>query len=419
MATALIGNPTLEQALARIRIAAAATATAQADDYPKASLDAEETRERFSGTDIYPPPFARNVEWRGNITPGLTWNIDFWGRQAAIIAQASDRQKAEQLDLAAARLALTTSVAQAYADLDHAYALIDIATGTLKQRQGILGITRKLVAAGLDSDIALRQAAGRVAQSKVDLEQAENQRQLAIHEIAVLTGKGATQYASISRPTLNVSAALPLPTELPADLLARRPDILASHLRIDAALSGRQAAKAAFYPDISLSAFAGLSSIGLNDLFRYASFDYGVGPTIHLPLFDAGRLKAQYRDASAKIDEAVADYNDTVLRAVQETADGLTQIDSLRQEQQDETTACADAQSAYDLAVLRYHAGLTDYLVVLTAENALLTAKRNVADITTAQFANRVRLLVAVGGSFNPARDEVTQTAATSQEIQP
>ena len=419
---ALNGSPTLNEAVARLRIAAAETESARAAEFPQASLGAEETRQRFSGDDIYPPPFARNVYWRGDITASLSWDVDFWGRQAALVAQARNGREAARLDLAAAQLALTSALAQAYADLYHAYALTDVASRTLAQNQDIYEITRRRLDSGLDTNVELRETEGAVAQSKVALEQAESQKALAIHEIGVLTGTGAKAYATIQRPQLDPEAVLPLPASLPADLLIRRPDILAARLRIDAAVSGRDAAKAAFYPDISLNGFTGLSAIGLNDLFRYSSFDYGLGPTIHLPLFDAGRLKAQYRDATARIDDAVAVYNETVLQAVQEAADSLTEIASLSQQSVNQKSALDDAQAAYDLADARYRAGVTDYLSVLNAENALLTAQRSAADIAAEQLINRIRLLVAVGGSFEPSRNQPfveTATVPTFKEFLP
>lgn len=418
----LAGNPSLATALSRLQAANAATQAADANRYPQASFDAQEVRQRFSGNDIVPPPFGRHVYWRGGAATNLSWDLDFWGRQAALVAQAHGRAEADALDLATARLILTSTVTQAYTALDHAYAAADIARRTMAQRQNILDITSRLVTGGISTQVELREARGALAQARVDLDQAENQRELATHQLAMLAGLGADAYAGITRPHLAASAILPLPSTLPADLLVRRPDILAARWRIDAADSGRKAAKAAFYPDVSLTAFAGYSAIGFDTLFRYGSFDYGLGPVIHLPLFDAGRLKAQYRGATADLDTAVSQYNETVFRAVQETADALSTVDSLTRQRGDQQSALDDAQAAYTLAEQRYRAGLTDYLTVLTAETALLAAERGMIDIDAAAIAERVHLLVAVGGSFKPPRDLpplATSRVASSSETQP
>lgn len=414
----LAGNPTLATALSRLQAATSAASAADAARYPQTSFDTTEVRQRFSGNDIVPPPYGRHVYWRGNATANLSWDLDFWGRQAALVAQARSRAGADELDLAAARLALIGAVAQAYAALDHAYTTADIAGRTIVQRRDILAITTRLVAGGLSTQVELREARGALAQARVDLDQAENQRDLAVHQLAMLAGSGADAYAGITRPRLSLHAALPLPQSLPADLLGRRPDILAARRRIDAADAGRKAAKAAFYPDVSLTAFSGYSAIGFDTLFRYGSFDYGLGPQIHLPLFDAGRLKAEYRGATADLDTAIGQYNETVLQAVQETADALGTVASLDRQRLDQLQARDDAEAAYTLAQQRYRAGLTNYLTVLTAETAQLTAERGLADIDAATLAQRVHLVVAVGGSFVPPRD-LPPPAASSTETQP
>ena len=418
----LAGNPSLATAMSRLQAATAAAQAADAARYPQTSFDAQEVRQRFSGNDIVPPPFGRHVYWRGGAADNLSWDLDFWGRQAALVAQARGRARADDLDLATARQILTSTVAQAYTALDHAYAAADIARRTMAQRQNILDITGHLVTGGISTQVELREARGALAQARVDLEQAEDQRALATHQLAMLAGLGADAYAGITRPRLAATTILPLPQALPADLLVRRPDILAARWRIDAADSGRKAAKAAFYPDISLTAFAGYSAIGFDTLFRYGSFDYGLGPVIHLPIFDAGRLKAQYRGATADLDTAVSQYNETVLRAVQETADALTNVGSLDRQRIDQKAALDDAQAAYALAEQRYRAGLTGYLTVLTAETAMLAAERGLIDIDAATTAERVHLLVAVGGSFSPPRDLpplATSRVASSSETQP
>src|SRR5262249_42049885 len=149
---------------------------------------------------------------------------------------------------------------------------------TVAQRQQMLDITRRRVAAGIDTNVELRQAEGAVPAAEVERVRTEADRARAIHLVAALSGRGADAYSEIARPSWKLDVALPLPEELPADLLARRPDVLASRQRIDAATSGQAAAKAAFYPDVNLTAFAGFTAIGAGNLFQSASATYGVGP---------------------------------------------------------------------------------------------------------------------------------------------
>ena len=287
--------------------------------------------------------------------------------------------------------------------MNRAIALADIAQQSLVQRQRILDITRKRISAGLDTNVELREAEAAVPEAELARLQAEAAREVAIHRLAALIGEGASAYERIGKPSLNLQAALSVPTELPADLLGRRPDILAARARVEAATSQRAAARAAFYPNINLSAFAGFQAIGLDNLFKADNRTYGAGPAISLPLFDSKRLKSEFNTATALQDEAVSSYNDTVLKAVQQVADQLSQVSySARQLQQAQATLTS-AEEAYRLAQKRYEAGLANYLSVLTTETQVLNARTTFVDILHQQALARVSLLLAVGGDFTAA----------------
>jgi NodT family efflux transporter outer membrane factor (OMF) lipoprotein len=408
----LANSPTLAQAMARVREAQSMADSAHAGLLPAVSYDAKDTRQRFSNKDIIPPPFGGGVYWEGQQGVNLSWDLDFWGKQSSLLKQARSQTRAAALDVASARLALAGAVAQAYIELYRENALADVAKRTEAQRLRILDITRSRVHAGLDTNVELREAEGAVPQAHVDLAQAQAAADLAVHQLAALSGQGADAYAGIQRPQLDLDAALPLPQALPADLLGRRPDVLAARSRVEAAGAGRDAAKAAFYPDVNLSAFAGTSAIGFTNLFRASSGAYGAGPAIHLPLFDAGRLKAGYRGATAEIDDAVASYNDTVLNAVRQVSDQLTLIGALDFELAEQQKSLDAAEQAYHLAEERYQAGLSSYLTVLNAETQVLSARRERVELVSAQAIARITLLLAVGGSFDPQAPLPVQVAA-------
>ncbi len=409
---ALSSNPSLAQAMARVREAQALADVAHAGLLPSVSYDFKDTRQRFSTNDIVPPPFGGGVYWEGQQGVNLNWDLDFWGRQSALVRQARSQTAAVQLDVASARLALAGAVAQAYIDLYRHHALAEVAHRTEEQRLRILDITRKRVEAGLDTNVELREAEGAVPQAHVEQTQEQAAIALAVHQLAALSGRGADAYAAIHRPQLQIDTALPLPTRLPADLLGRRPDVLAARSRVEAATAGSAAAKAAFYPDVNLAAFAGTSAIGFSNLFRASSGAYGAGPAIHLPLFEAGRLKAGYRGANAEIDDAVASYNQTVLQAVRQAADQISNIDALGNQLGEQQKALDAAEAAYRLAGERYDAGLSSYLTVLNAETQVLSARRQRVDLLSAQAIARVTLLLALGGSFDPKAPAPVQTAS-------
>jgi NodT family efflux transporter outer membrane factor (OMF) lipoprotein len=386
MTEALKGNPGLGEAMARLRAAKAGVEAANATLYPRLDFNGQEQRERFSDIYIYPPPYAGSYRWIGTIEGDLSWNIDFWGKQAAQLDKAKALQTASRMDVEAARLALSSAVFQAYVDLDRAYKLADIAAQTERD--------------GLDSKVEEQEAIALLAQARQARVSADSDRDVVVHELAALAGHGADMYAAIVRPTLNLRAALPLPVMLPADLLSRRPDIIAGQARIYAALEGRKAAKAAFYPDVDLLASVGWAAIGLGPLFQARSLQYGGGPAVHLPLFDAGALRAQYSGAVADIDSAIADYNGTLVNAVRETADALTRIRSLNDQLAEEHRLLNAAESGYRLAATRYRSGLSTQLTVLDAQNILFEARQGDVSLKAQQVVQRVTLLVAVGGGF-------------------
>ncbi|HWA30146.1 MAG TPA: efflux transporter outer membrane subunit [Rhizomicrobium sp.] len=399
---ALTGSPTLAVAIARLHEAQSQLSSTRAETYPQLTLDGEDQRTHFSKNYIIPPPYAGTMQWYGQVQANLSWSLDLFGKQSAQVDQARATANAADLDATAARLALSGAVTQAYIALDRAYRLADLADSTVRQRQGVFDLTRGRVNAGLDTKASLDQSQALLALSKEDQVRALAVRDTAVHAIAALIGRGADAY-NISRPKLN-DAALSLPSTLPVDLLARRADIAAAEARIDAATAGRQAAHQAFYPDINLIGAAGFAAIGLSNLFSASSGQYGLGPAIHLPIFDAGELRAQYAGATAGLDEAVASYNQSVVAAVKDTSDALTQLSSIQAQNAQQKTALDAAQSAFDLARERYRSGLSPQLNVLNAEDTLLQAQRQDATLTDDMLSARVSLLMAVGGGYVPNR---------------
>ncbi len=397
---ALEHNPNLEQALARIQLAQAQVQATAGTRLPETVIAGEATRQRYPEHYIYPPPLAGGTFSSGDVSLRFSWDLDLWGRQRALIAATRAYGEATKLDAAAARLAITASLAQAYLDLDRAYAHADIATQSEEQRRRILDITRKRIAAGLDTNVELREAEAAVPQAELVRLQAESARDAAIHRVVALTGGSAADYPGIVRPTLAVETALVLPDTLPADLLGRRPDILAARANLETAKSLRTAARVSFYPNIDLKAFAGFEAVGLDNLVKWSARTVGAGPALSLPIFSAPRLKAQYAGAVANEDLAISAYNGAVVTAIQQTSDQLTFVRSSALQLDKARESLAAAEEAYRLAQKRYQAGLTNYLTVLTTETQVLNARTSFVDVLHAQAMARIGLLLALGGNF-------------------
>ncbi|MEJ0024886.1 MAG: efflux transporter outer membrane subunit [Rhizomicrobium sp.] len=399
---ALKGNPPLAAALARVRAAQSQLSAARAATYPQVTLNGNETHQHFSNDYLYPPPFGGSDRWIGSFEADLSWSIDFFGKQEAQVAQARASAQAAALDATASRLLLAGTVTQAYVWLWRADVLIDVAQEAVKQRQGILALTAGRVRAGLDTLASQKEASALLALSREGLTQARATRDIAVHQIAALIGRGADAY-DIGRPNLN-DTALALPAVLPADLLARRADIAAAQARIASAFQGREVARKAYYPDINLLALAGTAAFGVNNLFNSTSFQYGAGAAIHLPIFDAGEIDANYAGATAQLDEAVANYNWAVVTAVRQTADALTDLKSLQDRSADQRGAVTDAQASFDLARERYRSGLSPQQTTLDAEGLLIQTRMQSAQLAGDTIAARVTLLMAIGGGYAPER---------------
>jgi NodT family efflux transporter outer membrane factor (OMF) lipoprotein len=398
---ALAGSPTLAAASARVRAAQAQVSSARSQLYPQVNLDGNETLQRLSANYIYPPPLGGHGNWIGSVQANLTWSLDFFGKQQAQVDRARASAQAAALDATAARLMLAGSVTQAYIAYARARDLVTVAQQTVTQQQDILKLTTDRVTSGLETEAAQQQSRALAAFARQDLVQASAVQDLAVHQIALLIGRGADAYA-LDKPQL-AAAALTLPEILPADLLARRADIAAAQARIETAAKGREVARKAFYPDINLLGLVGVAAIsGVGPLLASNAVQYGVGAALHLPIFDAGKLRANLAGATADVDAAIADYNQTVVTSVREAADAITALQSAQGRLAEQSTAMTAAQASFSLASERYRSGLIPQLNVLSAEDLVIRAQRQSATLSADLLSARVTLVMALGGGFTP-----------------
>jgi NodT family efflux transporter outer membrane factor (OMF) lipoprotein len=401
---ALRGSPTLPVAMARVRGAQSELAATPAATYPQASFDGNVVRERLSQDYIIPPPYGGTTRWVGTLQANLSYSLDLFGKEQSGVDRARATANAAAADAEAARLMLSGNVTQAYIALARAWALSDVAEEAVKQREAVLSLATRRVGAGLDTMASQKQAEALLAVAREDLVRTKAVREIAVHQIATLIGRGADAY-DIARPKL-ADAALALPATLPADLVARRADITAAEARIDAATAGREVARKAFYPDVNLIALAGTAAIGLGPLFSSEAAQYGGGAAIHLPIFDAGKLRAQYAGATADLDAAVADYNQSVIGAVKQVSDDITNLRVVEDEAAQQRAARQAADASFRLATERYRSGLNPLQNALDAEAILIQAKRDDAALAADTASARVALLMALGGGFDAAKFE-------------
>jgi NodT family efflux transporter outer membrane factor (OMF) lipoprotein len=204
-----------------------------------------------------------------------------------------------------------------------------------------------------------------------------------------------------------------VPADLSADLIGHRPDLVAARWRVEAAQKEIKVAKTEFLPNLSLGAMAGLLTTGGHNLFELPARFYQFGPSLSLPIYDGGRLRANLGSKDAAYDLAVAQYNQTLVGAVNEVADDLSALDSMRTQIDAQQRALDAASQAWQLAQQRYKAGVGSYLEALTVRQQLLQAEQGMAALKAQQVDLSVQLLAALGGGYQP-RDASSVPPATA-----
>lgn len=396
---ALRGSPSLAVSRARLEQAVALSQAREAANGPQATLGVDSTRQRYSANGLVPAPIAGNTYNSGTVQASLSWAPDFFGQHAAELQAAVGQARATQADAAAAANALAAQVGRSYVALARLLAQRDVAVRTVAQREEQQHLTQERTAAGLDSQVELTQAQAAVPDARTQIEALDEQITLARRQLAVLSGQPPDALHALT-PELSALQPAAVPEVLGADLLGRRPDVVAARWRVEAATQGVKSARSEFYPNINIGAFIGVNSLGFDRLFSAGSRQVGVTPALRLPIFDGGRLRAQLGGRQAELDVAIAQYNGTVLDAVREAGDALASVQSLARQQALQNEAATGAEKAYRFAQERYRAGLGNYLVVLSTESQVLAQRRLSVDLRARQLDTRLVLMKALGGGW-------------------
>ncbi|SIO52675.1 efflux transporter outer membrane subunit [Paraburkholderia phenazinium] len=400
LAEALQGSPTLAQARARIAAAAAYTETAKSSTLPKVGASYSFTREQYSGTALIPPPYAGSWQSENEGLLTASYDLDLWGKNREALKASMSQLQASEADAEVVKLTLTSAIARNYNQLARLYALHDIAQQEVEQREQIDRITAGRIANGLDTEVERKTAQANLATSRATLASFDGSIVTTRYQLAALLGAGPDRGLSIARPTLGIGDEVRVPDNLPADLVSRRPDLVAARWRVDALTHDVKEAKAEFYPDINLSAAIGLDAFGFGRFLTAASRTANAGPAVHLPIFDGGELRAQLKGRYADFDDAVAGYNQTLVTALSEVATQLAQIRSTDTQLGDAEAAQDAARSAYQLALTQYKAGLTNQLTVLNADTNALAADESVANLKMNRRDQQIALAQALGGGY-------------------
>jgi NodT family efflux transporter outer membrane factor (OMF) lipoprotein len=409
----LRGSPDLDLARARLAAAAGSVQIAGASRMPEVTGDLLLNQGKQSYNYVIPSQAVPHG-WNdyGLAALNLSWELDFWGKNRSALAAALSERRAAEVEVAQASLILSTSVASAYAGLVDLYTLRDNAAETLELRSKTVELFRQRHEFGLETLAGVRQVEARQAAAQADLLALDERIGLQKNAIAALIGAGPDRGLAIGRPTARFAGSPGLPSNLGAELLGRRPDIIAARLRAEAASRRIDAKKAAFYPSVNLLALIGVQSLGIHNLTESGSDIGSAGVAVSLPVFNTQRLQGQLRGARAEYDAAVAVYNATLSTALRQVADAATSRKSLDGELAAARSAVAAAAEAHEIIGNRYRGELATYLDVLTAEDALISARRYEAELETRALILDVSLVRALGGGFSSG-DHATQSGTT------
>jgi outer membrane protein, multidrug efflux system len=401
VAAALSRNPDVDFAVARVEETNAQIREANAAFFPEVDAGLNASRSRVSAATAFPnpPPLVRNDV---RLQLSTAFELDFWGR----LRRGNEAARAVALGSRYSRevvfLTLEGLVAQTYFTLRSLDTQIDLSQRTLAARRESLDVVGARVRGGLASDLDSNQASIAVADASLQLKDLVRQRELAEHQLAVLTSRLDLKLAPA--PAATLPSALPqLPaTGLPSILLERRPDVRQAEQLLVAANAQIGIAKAAYFPTVSLLAGDGGESTALTNILGSPARIWSVGLGAAMPLLDWGRTTARVDEAAARKDQAVATYRKTAETAFREVADALTEVRQAAISQQEFEDRAATARDTLQIVNARYRSGLSTYLEVLdaqrTANDAELSAVRNHLALLNAS----VSLMKALGGGWRP-----------------
>ena len=404
----LYGDPDLDQLIASAQASnqTVRQAVARVDEARAISLDPRFLRERNSGnrdSTITGRRVQRSTTINDWLVPlDLTYEIDVWGRVRRSLESATAQAQASADDLAVVQLTVETDVAQFYYGLRSLDAQAQILTENVASYREQVRILSAQLKSGLVSPIVVNQAQAQLQATLAQQRDIERARADQEHALAILCGRPAPSFTVAPNP-LHEGSPPAVPPGLPAQLLARRPDVAEAEQTLVAANAQIGVATAAFYPTFNLTGAAGFESANLSSLFNWRSAVASIAPSISFPIFQGGRLNANLEATEARYRQTVAAYVNQVLVAYADVEDALTDLHALSDEVGSLREAVSASENYLRLAQAQYKFGLADYLIVIDAERTLLANQLSLAQAVNLQMASSIHLIKALGGGWNPS----------------
>jgi NodT family efflux transporter outer membrane factor (OMF) lipoprotein len=432
-----ISNQTVVGAEANYRVARAMLGEARANLFPTVSADPSVTRSRSSASVSSGSPVAGStttgtstgssstatgvtpVTGGGNGTGPRTYftlpfeasyEVDLWGSVRNSVAESKYSAEASAANVETAILSTQSALAQDYFALRAADEQRRILDTTLADYEASLHLVRSLFNNGLASEEDLAEADTQLDSAEAQATDLGVTRAQYEHAIAVLIGVPPAKFSIGVRP---FNTMLPVvPVGLPSDLVERRPDVAAAERQVAAANAGIGIARAAYFPNVTLSGYAGFESTSLSQLLDWPNRIWSVGPTLVQPLFDGGLRRAQNQQARAQYDATVANYRQTVLAALQSVEDNLASLRILATEVTQLHKAAVAAERTVQLSVIRYQNGVDSYVNVITAQNTFLTNRVAELQVQLRQVTATITLVNNLGGGWDTSQWSQTEKTA-------
>jgi multidrug efflux system outer membrane protein len=372
----------------------------RADVLPAVSADGSGTRSRTPGDmNMTGEP---GISSQYSATFGVSWELDLFGRLRSLRDQALEEFFASEAAQRSTQISLIASVANAWLTLQADQALLQVTRDTLKTYEESLGLTQRSFDVGIASALELRQARSAVDSARVSIEQYTRLVAQDRNALSLLLGQGLPAGLP-SSDGLERTQLAALPVGLPSDLLQQRPDILQAEYQLRAVNASIGAARAAFFPRISLTGAAGTASSELSGLFDGGSGYWSFSPSISVPIFNAGQLRANLDYAQISKNIQVAQYEKAIQTAFREVADGLAAQATYTRQVQAQRDLLQTSEDYYNLAERRYRTGVDSYLTVLDAQRQLFSVQQQLIGDRLAQMTSEVNLFKALGGGWQEA----------------
>ena len=406
-------SPTLATAHARYDSARQSVRLAAAESGAHLDASASADRQRLSDNGVFPPQLL-GFSWYNQFDLGLqaSYTFDWWGKQRDAVEAAMDQAHAAQADRSAAALMLASSIVDSYFGWQADQNRLSLAREKEAAVASQSNVTAARVRAELDSADELNNSDLALAAAREQIAALEGSAKLRVVALAALIGRPINELPPLTAKPLPSFPGV-LPDNVRIDLISRRADITASRWRVEAAEKSLASARAEFFPDVTVNALLGLSSLDVGNLLEYGSRVPQVSAAIHLPIFDAGRLKARYGGAAAAIDSAVSSYQDTVISAARDVATQATtraQIDAERMQRARQVEAALRMRNS---AAARVRQGLNDSRSELMAAASWIDQRDALLQLDAAALSADVALQRALGGGYqSPALANSTSSAA-------